>query len=63
MKSLCDEETCACCFEFYCFDSHNNLSKIQLLQITIICQKQRHYFANKVLLVRAMVFPSGHVWM
>ena len=47
MKSLCDEEICACCFEFYCFDSHNNLSVIQLLQITTICQKQRQYFANK----------------
>ena len=26
-------------------------------------KKQRHYFAKKVCLVKAMVFSSGHVWM
>ena len=26
-------------------------------------EKQRHYFANKVHLVKAMGFSSGHVWM
>ena len=26
-------------------------------------KKQRHYFANKGLLVKAMIFSSSHVWM
>ena len=26
-------------------------------------QKQRHYFANKVLSSQGYGFPSGHVWM
>ena len=26
-------------------------------------KKQRHYFANKVHLVKAMLFSSTHVWM
>ena len=26
-------------------------------------KKQRHYFANKVSLVNAIVFPSSHVWI
>ena len=50
-------------FEFYCFDSHNNLSVIQLLQITIICKKQRHYFANKSPSSQSYVFSSSHVWV
>ena len=42
---------------FRLFDSHNNLSVIQLLQITIICKSRDITLPTKVRLVKAMVFP------
>ena len=47
---------------FRLFDSHNNLSVIQLLQITIICKSRDITLPTKVRLVKAIVFCS-HVWM
>ena len=39
------------------------LGRKAMTNLDSIFKKQRHYFANKVRLVKAMGFSSSHVWM
>ena len=36
---------------------------LEIKAMTNLGRKQRHYFAKKVHVVKAMVFSSSHVWM
>ena len=39
------------------------LGRKVMTKLDSIIKKQRHYFVIMVHLVKAMVFPSSHVWM